>query len=175
MSKQDNKRAREMESNEAKVVVEFLRDLGELASVVDCRPGVSTEWPDIGDGSSAIIPFTIGIRSLLTKTEARRVAAVRRDIIKRYPKGYYFLHMFGYDEDPREIWEIVDAARYVRWFARYAGLDNFDDAARLLGQSPLSAAAARFGTSLGFLAACGVYGEEAKRAALANFKSTTAH
>jgi hypothetical protein len=72
--------------------------------------------------------------------------------------------LLGFDEDPRPIWEIVDAARYVRWFARFAGLDaQFTEPTNEIAAANLS-----------LLVACGVYGPENKAIALQNIKPTVA-
>jgi hypothetical protein len=74
--------------------------------------------------------------------------------------------LFGYNEDPREVWEFRDARPYVRWWARYAGMDDLATADRWLG---LNSAIGRtmpapWATAgMGFLAACGVFGEELRQ------------
>src|SRR5215468_5922451 len=84
--------------------------------------GVPVNAPP-GDGEGMVIPVCIGMRGHLSKGEARQAARMWREVVARYPKAAVYLHLPGYNQDPREIWEIVDAARYVRWFARAAGLD----------------------------------------------------
>ena len=32
--------------------------------------------------------------------------------------------LLGYNDDPREVWEFHDARRYLRWWARYAGMND---------------------------------------------------
>ena len=59
--------------------------------------------------------ITIGQRGALTKHNAREMAAAWREAVRRYPKAQLCISMLGYNEDPREIWQIEDAARYVRW------------------------------------------------------------
>jgi hypothetical protein len=81
------------------------------------------KWPT-GDGESTTIMMPIGQRGELTKRNARETAAAWREAVRRYPKAQLGISMLGYNEDPREIWQIEDAARYVRWWARYAGMDN---------------------------------------------------
>jgi len=102
--------------------------------------------------------FGIGSRDNLSKQEARRAAKAWREAVQLAPKAIFVLHLAGFDEDPREIWEIVEAARYVRWWARYAGMDDIetDPEASAEGDRENS-------MSLGFLAACGVFGEEMRR------------
>jgi hypothetical protein len=82
------------------------------------------------------------------------------------PKLSFGITMLGYNEDPREIWQIEDAARYVRWWARYAGMDN-EAAVLRAGQINMFAA-----INYGLLVACGVFGEEAKAKAIQEYKQT---
>jgi hypothetical protein len=82
----------------------------------------------------------------------------------------------GYDQDPREVWEIPEAARYVRWWAAYAGMDDFEVADSLIGsKSPNSKDPLLCGAGVSFLAACGAFGEEIKRQSLAGFAPTMEH
>src|SRR5262245_5878357 len=102
------------------------------------------------EGSFDVCLFAIGSRDDLSKQEARCSAKLWCETVQRAPKAVFVLHLAGFDDDPREIWEFADAARYVRWWARYAGMGDVDVADRLLAS----------GSSLSFLAACGVFGEE---------------
>jgi hypothetical protein len=47
----------------------------------------------------------------------------------------FTIGLLGYDDDPREVWEFHDARRYVRWWAKFAGLNNLAEAERWLGAS----------------------------------------
>jgi hypothetical protein len=73
------------------------------------------------------------------------------------------LHITGYDDDPREIYEFPEVTRYVRRFARAANID-FD-----LGCARLHP------TSVGLLALCGAFGENLRQLGLrhAPRRSTT--
>lgn len=102
----------------------------------------------------------------LTQRNAREAAAAWREAVRRYPKAQLAIAMLGYNEDPREIWQIEDAARYVRWWARYAGMDN-EAAVLRAGQINMFAA-----INYGLLVACGVFGEEAKAKAIQEYKQT---
>jgi hypothetical protein len=105
---------------------------------------------DLPDELEPYMVFTIGARDELSRAAARKRGRVWRKVL-RFEEAY--LHFLGYDDDPREIWEIATAAEYVRQWAKYAGIVNFDEAKAL----PLAP------ESLGFLVACGVFGEEMKR------------
>jgi hypothetical protein len=124
---------------------------------------------NVPDGSDLTISFCIGTRGDLNHQEAKRAAKSWREHIKRYPKARFVIHLAGYDDDPRDIWEIDDAVRYVGWWARHAGMNDFDTAERLLGVPGFE-----HSSSLGFLAACGVFGEGAKQAALKDWSPTVA-
>jgi hypothetical protein len=118
-----------------------------------------------------VIHQVIGERSRLSKKEARASAQLWRELVRQNPRALFTLSLFGYDDDPRDIWEFPEAVRYVGWWARYAGMDNFETAQRLLEPPP----GREHSPALGFLAACGVFGEEAKRVALNDWSPTVAH
>jgi hypothetical protein len=118
-----------------------------------------------------VIFQVIGERGRLSKKEARASAELWRDLVQQNPRALFIISVLGYDDDPRDIWEFPDAVRYVGWWARYAGMDNFETAKRLLEPLP----GREHSSALGFLAACGVFGEEAKRVALNDWSPTVAH
>jgi hypothetical protein len=107
---------------------------------------------DVPDGSDLIVSFCIGTRGDLDRQEAKRAAKSWREHIKLYPKARFIIHLAGYDDDPRDIWEIGEAAHYVRRWARLAGLDD-----------PATADTQLNDVALGLLAACGVFGDDVKR------------
>ena len=153
-------------------VVKFARDLNIPQQFVSYEHGIPKDMP-AGDGDRVIIPFIMGMRGSLTKTEARKGGAMWRDAIARYPKAIFHLQLIGYDQDPREIWEIVDAARYVRQFARAGGLDDIETVQRILGPgSPTWEAGEPVSGAIGFLAGRGVFGDELKQIALLQVKPT---
>jgi len=125
-----------------------------------------TVWPP-GDGEGMLCPIHIGARGNLSKAEAKLGAKMWREATERYPKACFMLALLGYNDDPREIWEFADARRYVRWWARFAGMDNIETAERFVGvSSTIGQALGVRANGLGFLAACGVFGEELRQAAL---------
>jgi hypothetical protein len=138
-------------------------------------------WPP-GPGTGMLIPVTIGIRSKLSKTDAAHCAEMWREITARYPEAVFCLFMLGYDQDPREVWEFSDVRRYVRHWAKLAGLDDLVEANRWVGtcegrlavpldpqQMPLTVG------GLGLLAVCGVFGESYRQTALQAHARTVAH
>jgi hypothetical protein len=152
------------DSNEArKAAIADLRELmksyREMAPQALFCDGDFSGWPD-SDGAGMFIQIVIGLRGDLSKAEARRCAAMWRKATNRYPKAGFIISLAGYDEDPREIWEFGDARRYVRWWARFAGMDDLNTADRWLG---LTSAIGASGNCAGMVlfAACGVFGEAA--------------
>jgi hypothetical protein len=178
---EDKKLAEKMAIEDFRNTVSFGRELGIPQEVFSYERGIPKDLPP-GDGEGMMIPFIIGMRGRLSKGEARKGAAMWRDAIVRYPKAIFYLTMLGYDQDPREIWEIVDAARYVRWFAKYSELNDMETALRWFGPGSATMEAATVpgagpglkvvAGTLGFLAGCGVFGEEFKRQALSAVKPT---
>jgi hypothetical protein len=173
MKNDDADAARSTVLREWRNISEFMRGLGCPAQPAFYDGHDFSGWPP-GDGEGMLIPITIGARGNLSKAEARTGAAMWREVTKRYPKGYFVICLLGYNADPREVWEFRDARRYVRWWARFAGVDDIETADRFLGLgSAIGAFDPRFaGAGVGFLAACGVFGEEARQVALRSFKPT---
>jgi hypothetical protein len=98
-------------------------------------------------GYDAIL-VAIGTRDQLTKEAARDNAAKWREVTQRSPKVACNIS--------RELWELPEAARYVRWWARFAGMDDPPTASHFLDAEGMTV-----------LAACGAFGEEFQREALA--------
>jgi hypothetical protein len=164
---EDPKLAREASQRDMQRVFDDIKDLqvkGHSTSIVSYdTTGLDRLPADMPrDGDGAFIPFTIGARGNLTKPAARDAAMVWRQMTANYPKAVLYPHLIGYDEDPREIWELPDATRYVRLWARLAGIHSPDDIphAELVAGTGL----------LGFLAACGCFGESLKRTTLEQFR-----
>jgi hypothetical protein len=161
---ENKKIAAELVERDAKKAIEFLN---KLDMPVQIAPADTSDWP-AGDGEGMLAPITIGTRDHLTKREARKNAALWRKARRRYPKATFIINMLGFNEDPRGIHEVPEAARFVRWWARYAGMDDPReveqyladqvDAARFEAWNGSTAAEA----NVGLLASCGVYGATAK-------------
>ena len=131
------------------------------------------------DGSEELfIPINIGLRHKLTKDAAKTCAAMWLEATKRYPKAFYVISIVGYDEDPRELWEFEEVRRYIRWFARFAGLNELETADRWLGsgqgrrENPVPE---EYLGGVALFAACGVFGEALRQEALRNRKATVAN
>jgi hypothetical protein len=144
----DPQAAREAVENDVAGVIQQMRDMrarGVDTAVVDSRDDTSR----YGDGAGTLFPITIGIRGKLTAIEAKEYAGFWCEMIKRHPKGIFCPHFFGYDGDPRELYEFEDVRRYVRQWAQFAGITS-PEAIGVEGAEGF----------VGLLAACGCAGFE---------------
>jgi hypothetical protein len=117
-----------------------------MSNSVDETPSSSA-----GAIDSFLVQLNLGYRGELTKNAAKNAATEWRKIRERYPRARINVGIFGYDQDPREVWEFPDARRFVHWFARFAGITPQE--ARLVSRD--------MGDVLvGFFAACGCKGFE---------------
>jgi hypothetical protein len=133
----DRNAARRAAAEELREGLRFMRAAGLPAELVlyDQDGDCDLSGCPAGDGEGMFIPVTIGARGNLSKAEARRGAAMWRQATGRYPEACFMISLLGYNEDPREVWEFRDARRYVRWWARFAGLDDPAVADQWLGAS----------------------------------------
>jgi hypothetical protein len=123
--------------------------------------------PDHPGGARGMVYFAIGGRHDLSISAARRNAERWKRVILKYPSGTFYLFLLGYDDDPREIWEITDAARYVRRWARFAGIREPDDIkVRIIDSLGMG------DYVIGFLASCGAFGDDVKQQVLRTVKPT---
>jgi hypothetical protein len=146
--KDDERLARQQAEKDSQ---EFLRVMSELKQTA----------PGFEAASNVVV---IGKRGYFSRHEAKRAAKAWREAVTRYPHASFYPNLAGYDDDPREIWEFEDASHYVRQWAHFAGMDDLETALRYCKQIP---------DALGFLAACGVFGETIRRQSLAGIKPTT--
>jgi hypothetical protein len=109
----------------------------------------------------------IGERGRLTRQQAERMGAQWQSHVTRHPNGVFAFTVEGYDDDPRELWQIDEVAHYGREWACFAGMNNLTAAARLVGPQSASGRQMPDLNNLGLLAACGAFGEELKAVALA--------
>lgn len=141
-------------------------DARNLARLVKASDGkvftndqlIRGEVPEAG-----LCHLTIGTRANLTNREADRAAEAWRAVRARSPEAIINIMILGYDDDPRELWEFPKVCRYVRRWARSAGIDAPDAVVALPVTGLLLA---------GLLAACGVFGEEMRAIALQNRTKT---
>jgi hypothetical protein len=102
------------------------------------------------------IVVEIGRRDQLSHEDAKR-GADRWDKARRNnPDVVLMFTLGGYDDDPRAIWEIPEAAAYMRTWAQLVGLDDPEHAERAFG----SADERTVGATLGLLDMCGVFDEK---------------
>lgn len=69
----------------------------------------------VGDYDAILI--VINDKDDMSKAKAVEVAGQVKLIGDKYPESMMSLHLEGYDEDKREIWEIPEAIIYIGWFA----------------------------------------------------------
>src|SRR5262245_55571889 len=169
-NKSDDKAlAAKMVEEDFRESLKSMRAMGARQDVAYCEGGAPPADLPPGDGEGLFIPFVLGSRGKLTKQEARAGARMWREASARYPKAHFHLVLLG------EVWEFSDVTRYVRWWARFAGLDDLDTALRFFG--PSSPTGQPDPIALFFLGACGVFGEGFKQQVLAtaNMKPTPKH
>jgi hypothetical protein len=169
---EDKKIAAKLVEQEIKQVAGDMKKLEVPADVISFEN--LSNWP-AGDGEGSFMPITIGVRGKLTKREARHAAMMWREVTRRYPKGIFMINLLGYNEDPREIWNIPEAARYVRWWARFADMNDLKTAERYVLDAPdIGVTSLNIKSiaesNVAFLAACGVFGDEMKTSVLRNHK-----
>ena len=98
-------------------------------------------------GERDAILMMIGKRGELTPQEAERMGGARwRMEVQRNPRAEFMIIVSGYDDDPRELWQISEVVSYVKLWAAAAGIGDVATAQRLHRQS------------LGLLGLCGVFG-----------------
>jgi len=93
----------------------------------------------------------IGQRENHTRIVAEAAAKAFRKVAPKAGPGMIVLVIVGYDDDPRELWDIPDVAAYIRLWASLA-ITSERDLSLLHPQM------------VRLLAACGVFGPEVKRA-----------
>jgi hypothetical protein len=148
---ENKKIAGQMVTDELRFLERHARETGGIVMESD---GPFHDLPDFDD---QCVMFSIGARDELTRSEARKWGRAWRRFVHRYPNARIYIHLLGYDDDPREIWEIASAAEYVRQWAKYAGIADIKEFAE-------AEALPLHRLSLFFLLACGAFfGEEMGR------------
>jgi hypothetical protein len=134
------------------------RDLARLTAGVDCVLASYEDTSAHGDGSGLMISFVLGFRGQLNEEKVKVYASGWRVMRVRHPFAEVYPVVVGYDEDPRELWEIPEVTVYVRQFAEAAGIGKPSD----LPHDPL-------GHLYQLFAACGVFGGGPKPFATQSF------
>jgi hypothetical protein len=147
--KDDPKTARRLVEEDMRNVKRAAIKAGFPVDYISYEHGLEpTEVPE-----GTLINHTIGTRDALTKRDADAAAQAFRELRRRHPQALIALSILGYDQDPRELWEFPEVCRYVRRFARSAGLSDW----RVALEVPWVDAS----WGIGFLAGCGVFGDDA--------------
>jgi hypothetical protein len=96
------------------------------------------------------ITLVIGVKDRWGDFYCRQAAAAWKHAYSRRPASCT-VQVSGYDDDPRELWEIPEVRDYVQRWARMVGLNDFTKAKEAIGS-------ARFMGVLPLLGLCGAYG-----------------
>ena len=121
--------------------------------------------------------FTIGSRDDLTPSMCEKAAAAWRRITAENSKAKFMLHIGGFDDDPRELWEFPEVCAYAQQWAKLVGLDTPEEADKWVGSCegrlarPLTDDEL-LGNGFSVLSGLGVFGPEAQEDALADLKPT---
>lgn len=71
------------------------------------------------------VMLCIGGKGHMGAEELRDMARAVAMVHESYPCAPIMLTVDGYDDDPRSLWDIPEAAQYVRRFAMASGLHNW--------------------------------------------------
>lgn len=72
-----------------------------------------------------IVVIEIGGKNHLSEGILRKMALGPAMTHARYPEAKIALSIGGYDDDPRELWQIPEAVEYIRRFTAQAGLRDW--------------------------------------------------
>jgi hypothetical protein len=98
------------------------------------------------------IAIELGSRGRLTEHYAREAAGTFRQIRSHHPRVPIALSIGGYDDDPRELWQVPEVCRFVQWWARFAGISDWPVAVTIPWK--------RSDRDLFWLAQCGAFGDD---------------
>lgn len=143
---EDPKIARELAQNDLTTALRGFQEHGIPGSIT--APETIAEAPL--DAQTLI--YLMMARGDLTKRNARQTAEAFRHARARSPQSPVCLSFLGYDQDPREVWQFPEVRRFLRWWARFAGIGEWQAAAAVPWLDP--------SWGVGLLAACGVFGDD---------------
>src|SRR5262245_48250600 len=87
-------------------IIGIARELKEQTPPITIMGPDSSGIPDDTHGADTLICFTMGMRGDLTPRMARSTADQFLAMRKARPKSKIMVVIAGYDEDPRELWDI---------------------------------------------------------------------
>jgi hypothetical protein len=144
-------------SEDRKLVGEaVLRDLDRIAEAVGRHPrmrGVDTSHgipEDLQAGAETLISLTLGSRLDLSMHAVQGAVLMWNQVRRRCPDSLIYINLVGYHDDPREIGDIPEAARFFRRWAKLVRVRT-PEKAEAIKLDPVS---------IGTLAACGAFGRE---------------
>ena len=98
-----------------------------------------------------VIFLEIGCKGRLAAFDCLIAATAFRLARVRYPSAKIGFCLGGYDDDPRELYDIAETRDYIRQWAHAAGLADWREAATVRWQPP---------ECLGILQLCGVFADD---------------
>lgn len=156
----DKQRDRLLAAADLQALVSHARSLSRVSLIWIDEMAHAPLPPD-----TALVHLTIGTRGDMTRQAAMDAAEAWRTARKRFPNAALTISIAGYDNDPRELWEIPDVCRYVCRWACGAGIKaNDPEHAGIVAvpviDNPKQAFQRARDNFISFLAACGFFGEE---------------
>jgi hypothetical protein len=97
------------------------------------------------------VVIMLGTRGHLTEQYAREAADSFRQMRARLPKAEIALTVGGYDDDPRELFQVPEVCRFVQFWAGVAGVSGWRIAETIPWHSS---------DDLALLVRCGVFGDD---------------
>jgi hypothetical protein len=113
-----------------------LVDLARRLRERGIQPNVLDPDDVIEDDPHSVIQLIIGHRGNLTGRQAKEAAKRWKLARSQAPRSPVHVTIAGYDQDPRALWEFAEVCRFVRRWARGAGLADPYVAMREIGASP---------------------------------------
>jgi hypothetical protein len=156
-----------MSENRKLVREAVLRDLDAHKSIegdarfshVDNSRGIP---PEMQAGADTLIALSFGSRPDLTMHGVQEAVRMWREVRPRCPDSLININLLGYDDGPREISNIPEAARFFRRWAKLVRM-----------RTPEQAEAQKLDPiSIGPLAACGAFARELRDWARAQLPPT---
>ena len=90
------------------------------------------------DGDPDIVIMQIGSRGHMARDKLSEVVAAFHEVLRVYPGTEIAFTCEGFDEDPRPVWEIPEAAARFRGLAALLFPDGYDPIIHRLEQSTIA-------------------------------------